>query len=899
MPSFRITAEDGTYDIDAPSETDALEALGIKTATNGDVKKDTTSIKDQSIPPVDPITPSVEKFGKFVDPFEDVMSAMRQEAQENPTVEERAKFSGVGTTKGVPTSVRTAASFGDEDSVKQAIQNEFGDGVEIRIGESTGELEYKLKGSDKFELVNSPGLDAGDFGSFAGDALPMIGDVGGSVAGGILGATIAGTTLTPAAAPAGATLGTATGGGVGSFAGEAARLTIGKMLGVHDKPIGDIVKESLILGGISTASSISTFGLGKIYQAVRSALKGRKFSGTAEDLGIGANQEADEIIAEINKLADGKFQPRPGQKSGAELRELDELYQSNVNLGQTKEFREIDEANLSALDDFSTKISDKAPGVGQDQLTAVSTAQKSLDDRFIAKNKSNIDDVLNSNVSKVDDLAAKIDVDDYIPSDAGVIIRDVAAAEQDALIASFSPKYAKYSEGEFGQLSNVLSQSSPLSTLSKTLGKEERRLLVNGLQDNASLIRSGEGNITLQQIQETLKAINALKIKAVKGLTSEGADVETLSRVKGALKAERKLLLEKNGRPDLYDEITKLDVELAIAKDSVDRSIIGDLMRVNNGRFVVKDDNILNKILRSDVDSQRIFDATQGNAAARQAIRDSMFASYKKSVFKTSADGTESLSVAAHNRLMDNPVFTSNIQRFFGDADQKLIGQAGEFAKVMKKQAAQAKRMRSRLEKSFGAKVASGDPEAMLQIVFDDKLSGKSASLVRLLRQDPEALSALQFAAKERVKQSIIRRGKLDQSTFNGLFDSANRVANLENLMGKEYVDNLSTLNKALNLIKDKSGLSGGIEPSTSSVFKDVFRAIFAPPLSPKGRLVTAAQSGRRDRLVDLIGEAMKDEEKLKKLVALTNISFESRQAAAILASLGAIELASDNMEAP
>jgi hypothetical protein len=37
MPSFRITAEDGTYDIDAPSETDALEALGIKTATNGDV----------------------------------------------------------------------------------------------------------------------------------------------------------------------------------------------------------------------------------------------------------------------------------------------------------------------------------------------------------------------------------------------------------------------------------------------------------------------------------------------------------------------------------------------------------------------------------------------------------------------------------------------------------------------------------------------------------------------------------------------------------------------------------------------------------------------------------------------------------------------------------------------
>lgn len=889
----------------ALTESEELELLLLEkeksqavATSNQDVSRDTTSIADLPAPQ----QPAVQTFGKFVDPFEDVINAMTQEAQENPTVEQRAKLTGVGTTEGAPANVRTAASFGDESSIQKALDKEFGAGVEVRKGPDTGELEFKLQGSDKFELLNSPGLDASDVGSMAGESLVAGADVMGSIFGATVGGGVATSVGGPAATAGGATVGTVIGSTAFTFVGEMTRLAIGKVLGIHDKSASEIANEALIKGGIAGSLTLATFGGIKIFTAVRNALKGRKFSGTAEELGIGANAEADEVIAEINKVADNAFQPRPGQRAGPELREIDELFQRDVNLGQTKAFREIDEANLSVLDEFFAATQKKAAGTGEDQLTSVTKAQKSIEDRFITKNTENIDDVLSANVAKVDEIAAKIDVDDFIPSDAGVVIRGVAEAEQKALKESFSPRYARFSEGEFGQLSNTLNNASPLLRLSKELSKEEQRLLVNGFKNNAELIRpTGKEarTITLQEIQETLKGINALKIKATKGLTSEGADVATLDRVKGALKEERRLLLENNGRTDLYNEVQQLDRDLLIAKDSVDRSIIGDLMRVNQGRFVVKDDTVMKKILRSDVDSQRIFEATKGHNAAREAIRDAMFADYKKSVFKTAADGSESLSVSAHNRFMDNPVFTANVQRFFSDADQKLIGKAGEFAKVMKKQATQAKAMKSRLEKSFGAKVASGDPEAMLQIVFDDKLTGKSSALVKMLRQDPEALNAMRFATKEKIRQTIIRQGTLDKTQFDNIFDSANRVGNLEEIMGKEYVKNLSTLNKALGLLTEKSGLKGSIEPSTSSVVKDLFRAVFAPPLSPKGRVLSAAQSGRKTKLVELIGEAMKDERKLKKLISLTNIPFESKQAVAILTSLGAIELTSVDTEKP
>ena len=103
-----------------------------------------------------------------------------------PTTEDIAKSAGVGTLEGASPSARFAASLGyDENNKQLAIKNVLSDlykqDIEVRKGNRTGELEFFNPNTNKFELVNKPGVDLGDFTGLGGDAMVVIPDIAATV----------------------------------------------------------------------------------------------------------------------------------------------------------------------------------------------------------------------------------------------------------------------------------------------------------------------------------------------------------------------------------------------------------------------------------------------------------------------------------------------------------------------------------------------------------------------------------------------------------------------------------------------------------------------------------------------------------------------------------------------
>ena len=116
----------------------------------------------------------------FIDPDSDLINQnLAQSLNLRPKVVDIAKSADVGVNEGASAEARFAASLGFNEANKQlAIKKVLSDlyktDVDVRLGNRTGELEYLNPKTNKYELVNKPGVDLGDFTGLGGDAMVII-----------------------------------------------------------------------------------------------------------------------------------------------------------------------------------------------------------------------------------------------------------------------------------------------------------------------------------------------------------------------------------------------------------------------------------------------------------------------------------------------------------------------------------------------------------------------------------------------------------------------------------------------------------------------------------------------------------------------------------------------------
>ena len=246
-----------------------------------------------------------------------------------PSVKDIAIENDIGTETGATPEARFAASLGyDENNKALALKNVLSDlykqDITIRTGSNTGELEFLNPKTQKFELVNKPGIELGDFTGQGGNAMVILPDIA---------ATIAATVYSGGNLPAGITAGAFTAG-----IAEYGKYILGKELYGINKDVSneDLLNRAFVAAGISAGSAFLGVGAAKVIKGTANLVKGRMINGS--DIGISKIQDdvvkADAVAKEINNTLDGakinsnlKF--TLGQASGdADLLAAQESYYS-------------------------------------------------------------------------------------------------------------------------------------------------------------------------------------------------------------------------------------------------------------------------------------------------------------------------------------------------------------------------------------------------------------------------------------------------------------------------------------------------------------------------------------------------------------------------------------------
>ena len=125
-----------------------------------------------------------------------------------PTVSELAKKSGVSLNDPASSNARFAASLGYNQeqkilAIKKTLSTAYNQDIDVRVGPSTGELEYYNPEKKQYALVDKPGADIGDFADLGGDAMVIIPDIAATIGVGFLTGGAGGITAGAAAAMAG------------------------------------------------------------------------------------------------------------------------------------------------------------------------------------------------------------------------------------------------------------------------------------------------------------------------------------------------------------------------------------------------------------------------------------------------------------------------------------------------------------------------------------------------------------------------------------------------------------------------------------------------------------------------------------------------------------------------
>ena len=270
-----------------------------------------------------------------------------------PSTEDIAKQAGVGTQEGATPNARFAASLGyDENNkalaIKNVLSNLYNEDIEVRKGNRTGELEFFNPKTEKFELVNKPGVDLGDFTGLGGDAMVVIPDIA---------ATIVGTVYSGGNIPAGVTAGALTAG-----VAEYSRYILGKKLYDINKDVTDeqLLNRALQAVGISAGSAVLGVGAAKIIKGVANLAKGRFVKGNEIADAKVENEiiKADQVAESINKTLDKakinsnlKFTLAQASDD-ADLLAAQSAFENQNRLGYMNEFKTFNTNQAKSLNDY-------------------------------------------------------------------------------------------------------------------------------------------------------------------------------------------------------------------------------------------------------------------------------------------------------------------------------------------------------------------------------------------------------------------------------------------------------------------------------------------------------------------------------------------------------------------
>jgi hypothetical protein len=760
-------------------------------------------------------------------------------------------------------------------------------GAPRRVGDS-GEIEF-LDPQTKRWTVAYPGA-----AQAVGEVPEVVLSTAGAFGGGVLGG------MTPAG-PAGVAAGGALGASAGQLAGDVIRQKFGQVFGINQSQTAGSMSAEALPDAVTTGAV--DLGLGAVYGASR-GLKawfwGRQVlkPQEAQELLI-AQTHADQLVNDINKEVGGLFQPSTARKAATHFSEAGEKLLSAESQSRTNPFighpiLKNQQQNERALDMYFDNVtlgqrmgSVGGPSEGGTPLRTALDDEKFNYTRQAVAERATAQDAAAQGLNQLPASAERGVV--------GKSVRDAVSEKYQIAKQKTDKAYADYKSAIKEGPNRPSPVQIPWSREVKLLQKSLRQAIERSPRERSkdarkALLMQTDEPISLSDLDDTLKDLRDDIRRGMKGKLDAPLNLRDAKRLEKSLASMRNKYLEKN-EPEAYNAL--LQAERAQSEESnlfrygLTKNL---LVQEGKGRFKLTDSQVIGRILKNeDAGAAReIAEIVKSNPDALSEVQNLLFAVYRKGV---DPKGASVPSFEGHKKVMAKygPIF----KEFFTPEQAAQLDKLGGFAEVIAKNSARISALNRAWAKDFKGRLRSFSAEDLVEAVNSNKFSvdevRKLSTIANAYGED--VVKSWKAGIAEDLRHRLFKGDHIDPARLQELVSDPDKMIKLSSVFGMNYTRHLRTLNDGMKMI---TRISRDIEKfQKSTLFTDIARMWYAPPLSRAGRVVTLGQNNRSREYFNNVYKALSDPEYLAEMASRTERTMRA-VTALNLAGTSATNLARD-----
>lgn len=847
-------------------------------------------------------------------------------------------------TEGVSAAARfninlALGTFEDEPTelavVKQAIEKDTGVQVETRIGPQSQELEWRPRGEEQWRFVNGVGWR--DILSDLSAAGPEAGTLGA----GLLGAA-GGAFAGAGAGPVGATMTTAGGAAIAEAFAEYIKLKAAQAQGLRtdlsEDQVQDLaMKRGAFAGGLTVlgGAGVDTFrGLVSQYGRIRSLrgaaeraagdiekgrpivadLQQRVKDATGQDVRFTAGQTAGAAEATAERGTGNRNKP----SGGAELRRAEDTAIGMGGIGQP--IKAIRDEQLAA------KNSLEIATFGELKRDAEVAGAKAVQDTVAQMRRDVVKPTLAARgAARTEAREATTKLGRPKKSEEAAIgeVRSLLATAEDNVFEPYKTAYHKFQ--------NEQAVEVPLAPFRDEVAKIEGEVghsLLGALSPTASRVLRGARDAGLSQVKglefgtdgvlrEVIKVVDepstlADIMKARASLIRElnrtdplGLDPKSkvmLEKVRDALEVTLREALP----PEQYQRIKQIDMGYREAIERFNKGVVGEVMTADRfGVYTLNSSQGLDAIMASPENARTFVSALSGYIREPGAVSPKDALKQVEGTLRSVQDAilgrVQREFIDENGKVREQELgrwLTKNRDQlsilFHNREDMLLALQTAKTASAaVKRFTEQSKQVLKLFDSRYG--VYDNDPAILVsRLVSDGRVRELKEARGILVRSHPHLVERFDTALRHVARSEIEGGGGQITADKVDAFMKSSHGKTVMGMLGERFSNNLTTLRDMLRVADQKVPPGTSREVARTFTFNvpglagvQRFWRVVAPPLSPKGRALTATLGVMNEKNQQRIVEAISDPDKLSALVQLTKVDPLSKAGRAYLARVG------------
>ena len=636
------------------------------------------------------------------------------------------------STEGAPLGIRAAGSR-TTDTVSRAIDTmkQFDPATEFKLDKPTRRMAYREPGMDKFNIIDPPGMDFGDWAEMFGDVPALTGEaIGYMLAKRIPG----GNKIVQAGKKI-------LGIGGGAAFGEAAREKINIERGAYDhlteeEKTTKLINEPAKAAGLALSGAGGSRAVGGTYKYGKSLLSGEKIPKAFVERGLKLPDEVPAVVKEVNDFlaaagSKKKFNPNSAQVlNDPEFGEVVRRYTIEKGMEGHSAVRKFYEANQDSLDELADLVvgkelaGDAAGYEAGRAIEGVLEGQASSAESAMAGRVTQAEQAAEMAAADVEQAAGRKSSDEGL----GETLRDVPEQERLAIQAAgkklYDPIKKEVAGDRFYQENLRREVDRQKGLFDMDIGGDflapENKRLIEAIRKDVTVMRETPSGGAYKATATADHDIQSRLVSNLKRLERE-IDKGNMPDLEKAAVTDLKLaaMADRTARYAAHDathgtQLVRLQGEADAAYRTMKNKMqgtLGRLMAWSGGRPRIKNEKVFSTVFGPDkttATASREFSDVLLDPKHNVALEE-----MKGAIFRDFFEATTGKSPAVAQKWLKDRA--QNLDNYLSLDELTILGKAKNSAEGLEKLAARQKAFKKALDSSVGSEFRGSKPSKIFK----------------------------------------------------------------------------------------------------------------------------------------------------------------------------------------